>query len=83
MLKRPVLISPLSGWKAYPVTLDARLNDKVFHVELNVELDYTSTCPCSAALSRQLIQQQFLTDFGKRALSHDALLNWLGSAQGR
>jgi len=82
MLKRPALISPLAGWKAYPVTLTAQLKDEVFHVELNVQLEYSSTCPCSAALARQLIQRQFLSDFGNQALSHEAVLGWLGSAQG-
>ncbi|MBM3110037.1 GTP cyclohydrolase I FolE2 [Pseudomonas sp. P66] len=82
MLKRPAAISPLAGWKAYPVTLNAQLKDEVFHVELNVELDYSSTCPCSAALARQLIQQQFLADFSERTLNHEDLLTWLGSAQG-
>lgn len=82
MLKRPALVSPLAGWKAYPVTLAAQLRDEVFHVELNLELDYSSTCPCSAALARQLIQRQFLTDFGNRSLSHADLLSWLGSPQG-
>jgi len=82
MLKRPALISPLAGWKAYPVTVAAQLKDEMFHVELKVEVDYSSTCPCSAALARQLIQQQFLTDFGNRSLSHEAVLSWLGSAQG-
>ncbi|TDF83296.1 GTP cyclohydrolase FolE2 [Pseudomonas sp. H9] len=82
MLKRPALISPLAGWKAYPVTLSAQVKDEMFHVELKVEVDYSSTCPCSAALARQLIQQQFLTDFGNQPLSHEAVLSWLGSAQG-
>ncbi|MGE8391406.1 GTP cyclohydrolase I FolE2 [Pseudomonas sp. BIGb0427] len=82
MLKRPALISPLAGWKAYPVTLDAQIKDGVFHVELFVDVAYSSTCPCSAALARQLIQQQFISDFGNRSLSHEAILSWLGSAEG-
>lgn len=82
MLKQPALVSPLSGWKAYPVVLTARLEQEVFHVELNVHVTYSSTCPCSAALARQLIQQQFLADFANQALSHEALLSWLGSAAG-
>ncbi|WP_028942526.1 GTP cyclohydrolase FolE2 [Pseudomonas vranovensis] len=82
LLKRPALISPLAGWKSYPVSLAAHLKDKVFHVELKVGLEYSSTCPCSAALSRQLIQQRFLNDFGNRSLSHEAVLSWLGNTQG-
>jgi GTP cyclohydrolase I len=82
MLRRPALISPLAGWKAYPVTLSAKLCRKVFHVELNAEVSYSSTCPCSAALARQLIQQQFLQDFSSRTLEHEDVLSWLGSAGG-
>ncbi|MFK8332630.1 GTP cyclohydrolase FolE2 [Pseudomonas sp. BJa5] len=82
LLKRPALVSPLAGWKAHPITLSAQLKDEMFHVELFVQLDYSSTCPCSAALARQLIQQQFLSDFDNRPLSHEAVLAWLGSAEG-
>ncbi|MGF6592572.1 GTP cyclohydrolase FolE2 [Pseudomonas sp. 2835] len=82
MLKRPALVSPLAGWKAYPITLDAQIKDGVFHVELFVDVQYSSTCPCSAALARQLIQQQYISDFGNRNLSHEAVLSWLGSAEG-
>jgi GTP cyclohydrolase I len=82
LIKRPALVSPLSGWKSYPVGIHAQLNGGVFHVELTVEVDYSSTCPCSAALARQLIQQQFITDFEGKALLHEDLLAWLGSADG-
>ncbi|WP_210014029.1 GTP cyclohydrolase FolE2 [Pseudomonas palmensis] len=83
LLKRPALVSPLAGWKAYPMSVDARLENGVFHVELNAQVEYSSTCPCSAALARQLIQQQFVDDFANRSnLDHAAILHWLGTAQG-
>ncbi len=82
LLKRPALVSPLSGWKSYPVTISARLENQVFHVELKIEVPYSSTCPCSAALARQLIQQQFIDDFANKALHHADVLGWLGSTQG-
>lgn len=82
MLKRPALVSPLAGWKSYPLTLEARLQGSVFHVELKFDVTYSSTCPCSAALSRQLIQQQFVDDFGDNSLHHADVLAWLGSAAG-
>jgi len=83
LLNRPALISPLSGWKAYPFEVRAHLDANVFHVELQVQIDYSSTCPCSAALARQLIQQQFAADFADQPLSHAAVLAWLGSTQGQ
>ncbi|QVW23327.1 GTP cyclohydrolase I FolE2 [Pseudomonas hormoni] len=82
LLKRPALISPLSGWKNYPVSIEARLKNAMFHVELKIEIPYSSTCPCSAALSRQLIQQQFVDDFANKSLQHAEVLAWLGSTKG-
>ncbi|PYB80256.1 GTP cyclohydrolase I FolE2 [Pseudomonas sp. LB-090624] len=82
LLKRPALISPLAGWKSYAVTVDARILDGMFHVELSVSVPYSSTCPCSAALARQLIQQQFLADFSEQQVDKSAVLQWLGTAEG-
>ncbi|HEX8594164.1 MAG TPA: GTP cyclohydrolase FolE2 [Pseudomonas sp.] len=82
LLQRPALISALSGWKAYPVSIRAQLKDGVFHVELKTSVAYSSTCPCSAALARQLIQQQFLEDFPGAQNESATVLEWLGSAEG-
>lgn len=82
LLKRTALVSPLAGWKTYPVSIEARLENQMFHVELKIDVTYSSTCPCSAALARQLIQQQFVEDFGDTPLRHEDILSWLGSAQG-
>ncbi len=82
LLKRPALVSPLEGWKSYPVSIEARLEKQMFHVELKIDVTYSSTCPCSAALARQLIQQQFLEDFAHTPLQHEDVLSWLGSANG-
>ncbi|MFL1514596.1 GTP cyclohydrolase FolE2 [Pseudomonas prosekii] len=82
LLKRPALISPLAGWKSYPVSIDARLENDMFHVELRIDVAYSSTCPCSAALSRQLIQAQFVDDFANKSLNHADVLTWLGSTNG-
>ena len=82
LLKRSALVSPLSGWKNYPVRIEAHLKNAMFHVELKIDVPYSSTCPCSAALSRQLIQQQFVDDFANKALQHADVLAWLGSTKG-
>ncbi|WP_300729875.1 GTP cyclohydrolase FolE2 [Pseudomonas sp.] len=82
LLNRPALVSPLSGWKSYPVRIKASLKNGMFHVELKIDVNYSSTCPCSAALARQLIQQQFVSDFANQSLEHSRVVTWLGSAQG-
>lgn len=83
LVRRKALISDNTGWKAYPVTVAATLDRTGFELELGVRVAYSSTCPCSAALARQLIQEQFRQDFGTdRPLDPDAVLRWLGSEQG-
>jgi GTP cyclohydrolase I len=82
LYQRPALISPLAGWKAYPFSLRSRLDEQGFHVELQLEIGYSSTCPCSAALARQLIQEQFRSDFAAKSIDHDVIEQWLGSSQG-
>ena len=46
-------------------------------------MTYSSTCPCSAALARQLIQEQFDEDFaGQTQIDAEAFRAWLGTEQG-
>lgn len=82
LLKRPALVSPLAGWKSYPLSIAASLKNQMFHVELKIDVAYSSTCPCSAALARQLIQEQFVDDFANKPLQHADVLAWLGSTKG-
>lgn len=82
-LRRASLISGKLGWKAYPVRIDGTLRDGQVTVELKVEVPYSSTCPCSAALARQLIQDAFVQHFGKdAAIDSDSVHAWLGTTQG-
>lgn len=82
LLRRPALVSPLAGWKGYPLVVEARLDDRGLEVTLEVTIGYSSTCPCSAALARQLIQQRFAEDFAGQPLEPGAVLEWLGSSAG-
>jgi len=65
LLHRPALLTPgLGGWKTYPVHIDAHWLDGQFWVDAWVTVVYSSTCPCSAALTRQLVEQAFSAQFG-------------------
>jgi GTP cyclohydrolase I len=56
------------------------LEDNEFSLEMGLEILYSSTCPCSAALARQLIQDKFHEDFaGRQDLDLATVLEWLGS----
>jgi GTP cyclohydrolase I len=83
LIRRPSLVSANTGWKSYPVSVTGVMDRGQFSLEVGVELAYSSTCPCSAALARQLIQEQFQRDFAAgKALDYQQVLNWLGSEQG-
>uniref|UniRef100_UPI0025BAA342 GTP cyclohydrolase FolE2 n=1 Tax=Halomonas sp. TaxID=1486246 RepID=UPI0025BAA342 len=82
LLRRPALISPLSGWKTYPFTLCCRRDAQGLYAILELSVGYSSTCPCSAALARQLIQQAFDEDFTEMPVTREAVRAWLGSDQG-
>ncbi|RKF15816.1 GTP cyclohydrolase I FolE2 [Alginatibacterium sediminis] len=82
-LRRESLISKKTGWKAYPMQINARYQNQRMQVELKVDVPYSSTCPCSAALARQLIQDAFSQQFqNKEAINFDNIHRWLGSTQG-
>lgn len=69
LVSRPALVTQgLSGWKSYPVRLDASLIAGQFRCRVQVTVNYASTCPCSAALSRQVIEKSFLDAFGQQSL---------------
>lgn len=81
--RRKALASDNSGWRNYPFSVIASLEGRDFTLELSYEVTYSSTCPCSAALARQLIQNQFNQDFGDdRIVDRQAVLDWLGTEQG-
>ncbi|ALO36011.1 GTP cyclohydrolase [Colwellia sp. MT41] len=82
-LRRKSLISGKEGWKAYPVTLTGYLNKGKITIELTVNVPYSSTCPCSAALARQLIQQAFQDKFAQQdELALTDIHDWLGTTEG-
>lgn len=68
-LLRKALISDFSGWKSYPITIcsSAQVCPKTGQEDIVItttcEVDYSSTCPCSAALSRRHIRDKFLQKY--------------------
>ncbi|MGB1090487.1 MAG: GTP cyclohydrolase FolE2 [Oceanobacter sp.] len=82
LARRPALkTTGLSGWKAYPVTLEARLSGSQFSLTAEVKVGYSSTCPCSAALSRQILEQAFRQAFGSSSTSSTSTLSSAEPAQ--
>lgn len=64
MLSRQSLKSENTGWRNYPVRITAeQKRDQAAEIFVEVLVTYSSTCPASAALSRQLIQENFKKHF--------------------
>jgi len=83
LIKRKSLVSDNAGWKNYPFSLIASMNRGEFAMEMAYQVVYSSTCPCSAALARQLIQDQFRKDFSDQGkVDAEAVVQWLGTEQG-
>lgn len=82
-MKRPALKSGKEGWRRYPVEYRVSHSPSGMLSHLHVEVVYSSTCPCSAALARQLIQNKFRADFdGKVQVDVERVIEWLGTEEG-
>ncbi len=82
LLRQKSLVSSNWGWRSYPIRIEAQYTDENFAAELYFEIPYSSTCPCSAALARQLIQEKFQKDFFGKKLDFEDVSQWLSSDQG-
>ena len=77
-VRRTALVSGESGWRHYPVRCAAVRSGSDTTLTAGVRVEYSSTCPCSAALSRDLTAEAFRDEFGEaRTLSADAVREWL------
>jgi GTP cyclohydrolase I len=78
LLSRKSLTSNQFGWKGYPIHIQAELNN-TFSVTLKAGIPYSSTCPASTALSRQVSSLQFRNDFAGRPdiLTVEDVVSWL------
>lgn len=91
LLLRRALASDNAGWKRYPVRIEAELGapaadagaSPALSLVLVFSVDYSSTCPASAALSRQLNADRFAGDFAAaHPLSVAVVRDWLSSERG-
>lgn len=62
-VRQESLKSGKSAWRHYPVRIEANIESGKIKFRLHLKVTYSSTCPCSAALSRQLLQAKFEEDF--------------------
>ena len=76
------LKSALSGWRYHPFFYQTEFQEKqnITDYILGGEVLYSSTCPCSASLSREVIQQEFQVDFSgdnEKDFTREKVSEWL------
>lgn len=82
-LRRAALVSDYAGWGSYPALIRGTRSTVEKNVELCFTIKYSSTCPASAALARQSIQQEFEQTFAHaNPVDTIRIKEWLGSTQG-
>ena len=78
LVRRKALVSANQSWRTYPVFVAGQVRDGRNRYRLGAQVAYSSTCPCSAALARQLIQERFKEDFaGRAAVATDEVADWI------
>jgi GTP cyclohydrolase I len=82
LVRRDSLESGHSGWKSYPLEISASLHREKLRLEMGLEVVYSSTCPCSAALSREIISRDFRRAFAGGEASVGEVAEWLRSEEG-
>ena len=83
-VRRKSLRSGERGIRIYPLRFAGALEaDDSLRTEVGTVVTYSSTCPCSAALARQILRGRFLERFGAlEKLTVAEMLGWLDSADG-
>lgn len=79
LVRRPALVSAHGGWRSYPVSIAGTMERGQLALELSFRVLYSSTCPASAALARQLVQERFDATFAQGPADAASVRAWLGS----
>jgi GTP cyclohydrolase IB len=77
-VNRKALVSDNWAFRHYSAKLAVNKTPNQTYAEVSVVVPYSSTCPCSAALARQLIQEEFSKDFeGHESVDVQKVSQWL------
>lgn len=82
LLKKSALLSDESGYQSYPVVINAEQNVSHRNYEFEITIPYSSTCPCSASLARQLYSTAINQAFPDSKIDKETLLEWVQSEAG-
>lgn len=81
-LVKSSLKSNLEGYQSYPVIYTISQHQDKIKQTLEFSVAYSSTCPCSASLSRQALADVIDRNFAETFIDKEQFLSWIKSEQG-
>lgn len=82
LLRKKALLSDESGFQTYPISISAELTERGYSNQIELTIPYSSTCPCSASLARQLFANKIEKEFLETSIDKTKLLDWIQSSAG-
>ena len=68
----------LKGWSSHKIEVEASIKNNAPEIWLTVDVTYSSTCPCSASLARQLMEESFQAHHaGQTEISVSHAASWI------
>jgi GTP cyclohydrolase I len=81
-LHKKALLSNEFGYQSYPIGISKQqINEKMLTV-VSLTIPYSSTCPCSSALSQQALSDAIAERFSSDMISKSELSQWITSKGG-
>jgi GTP cyclohydrolase I len=78
-IRKNALLSNEFGYQSYPISVESTLIQGKMITELSLTIPYSSTCPCSSALSRQALSEKLDNHFSDDNIDKNELLKWITS----
>ncbi len=82
LVKKMALLSDEYGYQSYPLAISAQRKNKSSNYDFDITIPYSSTCPCSASLARQLHFNAINQQFPDSTIDKKKLLEWGQSEAG-
>ena len=82
LVEKAALLSDETGYQSYAITILSEKKAKDFIHEIEITIPYSSTCPCSASLARQLYANEIDRRFPNQEIDKSSLLQWVQSEAG-
>jgi len=80
-LHKKALLSDNYGYQSYSVVVNHKIVEGIPKTEIELTIPYSSTCPCSASLARQLNGEKINEKFSDESITKSQLLEWLLSGE--